>query len=248
MAAINLEVNSFVTKFQSLVTAGCEASLNFKTEDGKLSVSMNADFLLPSSHNYYQHSFYQCAPYGRRRSPAYYRRQSRRKNRASKSSDGSAETEVKVKTNDPTQVKEFKSTTRRDDSSLKNSDVAKEPPITNGADKVHSVSIEDSLASQENQPISSIVPLTTIAFEHSAAAADDIEFGDKVSQILKTLSNEPPQEHPVTFSEHNQEISQPMKIEDKCEVDILDRPLCEVTRQEFYDIMNSRLGLNIQPT
>ena len=104
MAAINQEVISFVTKFQSLLSAGCEASLTFKTDNGKLSVSMNADFLLPLSHKCYEHSSFQCTPNGRRRGPAYYRRQLRRKNHATNSNDTCAtqlaEKEVEVKTAD----------------------------------------------------------------------------------------------------------------------------------------------------
>ena len=44
------------------------------------------------------------------------------------------------------------------------------------------------------------------------------------------------------------ETEDQLMIEDKCEVDNLECPLSELTRDEFYAFMNARLGLNIQPS
>ena len=111
--------------------------------------------------------------------------------------------------------------------------------------------VEESEPSHDNQPSSCTTLFPTRTFESSFPIVDDLEFGDKVSQILKKLSNETSKDFPVTSSKRKQPMAetedQPM-IEDKCEVDVLERPLCELTRDEFYAIMNSRLGLNIQPS
>ena len=166
MAAINQEVISFVTKFQSLMSAGCKASLTFKTENGNLSVSMNADFLLPLSHKCYEHSSFQCTPNGRRRGPAYYRRQLRRKSRATKSNDTrstqSAENEVEDNTDDSTQASELKSIVQKDNSRSEISDVPKESTSI-GAEEVHKV--EDSKPSPDNQPSSCTTLFSTKTLE-----------------------------------------------------------------------------------
>ena len=191
-------------------------------------------------------------PNGRRRGPAYYRRQLRRKNRATKSNDThstqSAENEVEVNTDDRTQASELKSTIQKDDSRLEISDVSKESTSI-GAEEVHKK--EDSEPSHDNQPSSCTTLFSTKTCESSFPIADDLEFGDKVSQILKTLSNEMSKDVPVTSSKQKQpmaETEDQLMIEDKCEVDNLECPLSEHTRDEFYAIMNSRLGLNIQPS
>ena len=70
MAAV--EIDSFVTKFKHLCSLGIVASLNFESNDGEMTVSLNAklgNLSNPMQFNY---------PV-RRRSPAYERRQARRK-------------------------------------------------------------------------------------------------------------------------------------------------------------------------
>ena len=79
MADVNLEMGSFMTKFKSLLNAGCKATLNFKADNGHLCVSLSADInVLPSSRPRQGPS----VVHPRKRGPAYFRRQQRRHNAA----------------------------------------------------------------------------------------------------------------------------------------------------------------------
>ena len=70
--ATNFEINSFLTKFKQLCSDGFNASLQFRSENGNAIVSFKVDLgklcLPPISQ-----------PVRRRRSPAYYRRQDKRR-------------------------------------------------------------------------------------------------------------------------------------------------------------------------
>ena len=62
----NFELNSFLTKFKQMCSAGFKASLHLRSENGNAFVSFEADLG-------------KLAPPCRRRSPAYYRRQNKRR-------------------------------------------------------------------------------------------------------------------------------------------------------------------------
>ena len=83
-ANVNWEMESFTIKFKSLLNAGCKATLNFKADNGHLSVSLSADLpVLPPSKAWQE-------PYvrpRRKRGPAYYRRQKRRHDTANGTSE-----------------------------------------------------------------------------------------------------------------------------------------------------------------
>ena len=71
--ATNFELNSFLTKFKQMCSAGYHATLQLRSENGRATVSFNVDLgelLLPPSISQLVR---------RRRSPGYYRRQEKRK-------------------------------------------------------------------------------------------------------------------------------------------------------------------------
>ena len=78
MADVNREMESFMTKFKSLLNAGCKATLNFKADNGHLSIALSADLSVLPSSNAWHGPFV----HPRKKSPAYFRRQKRRQNAA----------------------------------------------------------------------------------------------------------------------------------------------------------------------
>ena len=249
MATIYLQVDSFVTKFKSLISVGCEASLNFKTENGKISATINADFLMPSADDCYSNSSSPRSSNCCRRGPAYFRRQIRRQNGIHKTKDNASSSpsaETKVEAKDNSIIAEFKSTVQKDCSSQQNSDLVKESFKSNVVKNMLSVSIEESSSSQ-NKAITTSSPTKTSEQaapsydnpEQTIAADNSIEFGE-VSQILKTLSDESTQERPSCFdscgSNSNldsfQHPTQPV-LEEKREINKIECTLGELTRQEL---------------
>ena len=89
MAASNWELDSFLSKFKYLSSAGFKASIIFKTENFTTHVSLDGEVpcLLPPC-NFPPPSNVVSSP--RRRSPAYYRRLQRRREARTKSEDVSS--------------------------------------------------------------------------------------------------------------------------------------------------------------
>ena len=93
MAISRFEMESFITKFESLTSMGCKASLNFTSSNGQVSVTLSADlgYCVPPYFNQSTSNL----PRRRHRGPAYFRRQLRRHN-AAKASSSNADNSTEV--------------------------------------------------------------------------------------------------------------------------------------------------------
>ena len=224
------ELDSFYYKFKTLIQSGFSASLNLRTVNGRICVDFNAD-LGPLSFPSEIHPL----PQQRRcRNQAYFRRQSKRRINSHASTFNGASNES-------------------------HDDLIKYvSPKPNEENTVNEESISESVNADLDdfyEYPSSMTP-THVETVKPAIAIEDIEFGDEVSRILNALPANPSHELPLTHSSNlyaqasnpvAPQISiQPMNEANE-EIDMPKRTLAELTRNEFYALMNSCLGLDIRP-
>ena len=92
-----LEIDSFYTKFKNLLVSGFKASLTLESQDGEAFATLKAGLGYDYSQRWRFQDGVHCAPKKFGRSPAYYRRQVRRQQKAKRASK-EEENDVKIAT------------------------------------------------------------------------------------------------------------------------------------------------------
>ena len=99
----------------------------------------------------------------------------------------------------------------------------------------------DVLEPRKEVKVDSPIKCSTISFDqgsHINASSDDDSFHEILSESSKTC---------VDIYDETLPLLEHETLNAKVEDSTLDRPISELTRDEFYAMMNSCLGLNIQP-
>ena len=101
-------------------------------------------------------------------------------------------------------------------------------PAGDGVSEILNLSSEDTNQNHCSQN----APSNTCCLDETADASPKPD----VAEVLNLSSDTPPQDSPTSYSQESQ------REQNKC-----GRTLGELTREEFYAMMNEALGMNIEP-
>ena len=236
------ELESFVNKFKTMSYNGFQASLNLSTASGRNCVRFDAELgQLPGPAN-------DAMQPQKRRNRSFYRRQQKRSKKACKRTK--PKTEVSCE-----QLEEVLDSEVSCDQveKVSGSEAFRIEDYSNSTNSEYSE--RDTAESQSVIPIQSKLILDTSTELTTTPFHNELEFGDDVAVILKSFSKNPNDDDTPKISTignsdefvHEAVEDLPEKLEEK---DILDRPLNELTREEFSAMMEhfmSSLSFDLQP-
>ena len=219
MASAQNEMLSFISKFSQLTTIGCNSTLTFNSINGTIYASFTAELgSIPHGYPYQTSSYHQDSG---RTTSQIRRRHRRRLARASTAANTS-------------EVKDADEARKMNDSSGSDNDLSVEETVAagNSEDANYDPSLSSS-SSTENH---------TSTIEASSNTADTDVLLSYSSEVASNgedyaVAHDPINSPQTTLADDKEKMKK-----------IGDRPICEISRKEFYEYMNLSLGLNIQPS